>query len=231
MKPIDSPEHIDLLAFSAHKMYAPFGIGALIAPKEIFMEGYSESVGGGSIKFVSTDDVVWADPPDKEEAGTPNLMGVVALTESIKTLQQLDMNKIEEYERKLTSYALEQMRDIPNILLYDDFDISKKVSIITFNIMELHHTQLAYILGQEGGIAVRNGCFCAQPYVQKLLNIPKKDIKKYRTFDKNKLPGMVRVSFGLYNNFNEIDLFIYLLRKIAYNIPYYQDKYRNLPLE
>ena len=231
MKHIDSPEHIDLLAFSAHKMYAPFGIGALIAPKEIFMEGYSESVGGGSIKFVSTDDVVWADPPDKEEAGTPNLMGVVALTESIKTLQQLDMNKIEEYERKLTSYALEQMRDIPNILLYDDFDISKKVSIITFNIMELHHTQLAYILGQEGGIAVRNGCFCAQPYVQKLLNIPKKDIKKYRTFDKNKLPGMVRVSFGLYNNFNEIDLFIYLLRKIAYNIPYYQDKYRNLPLE
>ena len=231
MKPIDSPEHIDLLAFSAHKMYAPFGIGALIAPKEIFMEGYSESVGGGSIKFVSTDDVVWADPPDKEEAGTPNLMGVVALTESIKTLQQLDMNKIEEYERKLTSYALEQMRDIPNILLYDDFDISKKVSIITFNIMGLHHTQLAYILGQEGGIAVRNGCFCAQPYVQKLLNIPKKDIKKYRTFDKNKLPGMVRVSFGLYNNFNEIDLFIYLLRKIAYNIPYYQDKYRNLPLE
>ena len=231
MKHIDSPEHIDLLAFSAHKMYAPFGIGALIAPKEIFMEGYSESVGGGSIKFVSTDDVVWADPPDKEEAGTPNLMGVVALTESIKTLQQLDMNKIEEYERKLTSYALEQMRDIPNILLYDDFDISKKVSIITFNIMGLHHTQLAYILGQEGGIAVRNGCFCAQPYVQKLLNIPKKDIKKYRTFDKNKLPGMVRVSFGLYNNFNEIDLFIYLLRKIAYNIPYYQDKYRNLPLE
>lgn len=231
MMPIDSPEHIDFLAFSAHKMYAPFGIGALIAPKEVFMDGCSELVGGGTVKFVSADDVIWADPPEKEEAGTPNLMGVVALTESMKTLQNIGMKNIEEYERRLTSYALYHMKQIPNVLLYDDGYIAKKVSIIPFNIKGLHHSQLAYILGHEGGIAVRNGCFCAQPYVQRLLNIPKDDVKKYRVYDKTKLPGMVRISFGLYNDLNEIDLFIYLLKKIATNIPYYQEKYRNLPLE
>jgi selenocysteine lyase/cysteine desulfurase len=231
MKPIDSPEHIDFLAFSAHKMYAPFGIGALIAPKEVFLDGCSELVGGGTVKFVSPDDVIWAEPPEKEEAGTPNLMGVVALIESIKTLQNIGMNYVEEYEKRLTSYALHYMKEIPNIIIYDDFNIANKVSIIPFNIKGLHHTQLAYILGQEGGIAVRNGCFCAQPYVQRLLNIPREDVKNYRAFDKDKLPGMVRISFGLYNNFNEIDLFIYILRKIASNIPYYQSKYRNVPLE
>lgn len=231
MKPINSPEHIDFIVFSAHKMYAPFGIGALIAPKEIFMDGCSELVGGGTVKFVSTDDVIWSDPPEKEEAGTPNLMGVVALTESISTLQNIGMENVEEYERKLTSYALYLMRKIPNIILYDDFNLDSKVSIISFNMRGLHHTELANILGREGGVAVRNGCFCAQPYVQRLLKISKEDVKRFRNCEKNRQPGMVRISFGIYNNFNEIDLFIYLLNKINFDTEFFKNKYRNLPLE
>lgn len=231
MKPVNSIEHIDFIVFSAHKMYAPFGIGALIAPKEIFMDGCSEIVGGGTVKFVSTDDVIWAEPPEKEEAGTPNLMGVVALTESISSLQNIGMENVEEHERKLTSYTLYFMKEIPNIILYDDFDLDNKVSIISFNMKGLHHTELANILGREGGIAVRNGCFCAQPYVQRLLKISKEDVMRFRNCEKNRQPGMVRISFGLYNNFNEIDLFIYLLNKISLDTEFFKNKYRNLPLE
>lgn len=231
MMSIDSPEHIDFVAFSGHKMYAPFGTGALIAPKDTFKNGYSELIGGGTVKFVSIDDVIWADVPEKEEAGTPNLMGVVALVESIKTLQEIGIENIEKYERSLTQYAHNLMRAIPNLIIYDDSNIKNKVSIISFNMKGLHHTQLAYILAKEAGIAVRNGCFCAQPYVQRLLGISDEDAKKYRQNDKSRLPGMVRISFGLYNDYNEIELFYYLLNKIGENIGYYAHKYRNLPLD
>lgn len=230
MEDINSPRHIDFAAFSAHKMYAPFGTGALIAPKEIFRQGCSEFVGGGTVEFVSIDDVTWADVPQKEEAGTPNLMGVIALMESIKTLETLSMDIIEDYERDLAAYTIEKMKEIPNLTIYDDGNMEKKVSIISFNIHGVYHEKVATILATEGGISVRSGCFCAQPYVQKLLNISKDEIKKYR-MDKSKLPGMVRVSFGLYNNYNEVDLFIYLLNKIANNIDYYNNKYSNPPLD
>lgn len=231
MKPIDSDEHIDFAAFSAHKMYAPFGTGALIAPKEIFYGGYSETLGGGTIKFVSVDDVIWADVPNKEEAGTPNLMGVIALSKSIDVLSKIGMKEIEEYERGLIAYALGKMAQIPNLILYDDLDVENKVSIVSFNMDGLHHTELADILGKEGGIAVRNGCFCAQPYVQRLLKIPRKEVKNYRHKSINEQPGMVRVSLGFYNDTDEIDLLIYLLKKISDNIDFYIEEYRKKPLE
>lgn len=225
MRPIDDPRHIDYIAFSGHKMYAPFGTGVLIAPKKAFEEGYSEHVGGGVIDYVSMKDVIWAEPPEKEEAGTPNLMGVVALTASIKVLQNIGMKKIEEYERDLTRYALNLIKDIPNLIIYDDFDVDNKVSIISFNMKGLDHTQLATILANEGGIGVRNGCFCAHPYVQRLLNISDREMEKYMKDRSLTKPGLVRVSFGLYNNYDEVYLFYYLLNKIGRNIGYYREKY------
>ena len=215
MKPVVDPEHIDFIVFSAHKMYAPFGIGVLVAPKELFCQGCSEIVGGGTVKFVSMDDVIWEEPPEKEEAGTPNLMGVVALTQSIKTMERIGMDYIEEYERTLTAYALYHMKEVEGITIYDDFNLDKKVSIISFNLAGYHHTHLAELLSNEGGIAVRNGCFCAQPYVQRLLKIKKEDVKKFRNCDKSHQPGMVRISFGFYNDYNEIDRFLELLKKLA----------------
>lgn len=220
MKPVGSPEQIDFLAFSAHKMYAPFGIGALIGPREIFMDGCSEMVGGGTVKFVSSEDIIWEDPPEKEEAGTPNVMGVVALIESINTMQEVGMKHIEEYERGLTSYALSEMKDIPHLVLYDDLDVKNKVSIISFNMNGIHHMRLADMLSDEGGISVRSGCFCAQPYVQRLLRISKENVKKFMYCYKSRQPGLVRISFGFYNDKNEIDLLIYLLNKISKNISY-----------
>lgn len=230
MKSKEHQSHIDYIAFSAHKMYAPFGIGVLVAPKDTFKYGHSEEVGGGIVDFVSMDETIWLEPPEKEEAGTPNLMGVVALISSIRTLEKLGMDKIEAYERDLTLYTLNLIKDIPNIKFYDDMNVDKKVSIISFNIKGIHHETLADILSKEGGIAVRSGCFCAQPYVQRLLEISNEEMKKYKKDPKLPRPGMVRVSLGIYNDYNEIYLFYHLLNKIANNIDFYNNKYKNASL-
>ncbi|WP_201259961.1 aminotransferase class V-fold PLP-dependent enzyme [Tissierella sp. P1] len=79
------------------------------------------------------------------------------------------------------------------------------------------------------GIAVRNGCFCAQPYVQRLLKIPDEDVEKYMTNQSLSRPGLVRISFGLYNDYNEIYLLAYLLKEISQNLDFYKNKYRNSP--
>ena len=229
MKPIDHPEHIDYIAFSAHKMYAPFGTGVLIAPKDTFKNGISDHIGGGTVRLVTPKEVIWDDPPQKEEAGTPNLLGVVALVQSIDTLRKIDMEKVKNYERELTKYTFERIKNIPNIILYDDGDIENKVSIISFNIDGLYHGTVATALSLEGGIAVRNGCFCAQPYIQKLLGVSLKDMEKYKNDESLLRPGTVRVSFGLYNDYNEINVLLELLNQIGNNTKYYDLKYRNPP--
>lgn len=114
MKPKNPLHHIDYLAFSAHKMYAPFGIGVLIAPRETFNKGISEFVGGGTADIVTHDWVVWDNPPHKEEAGSPNVMGVVALVAAIKTLTVVGMRNIDHYENELTNYANLKLRSIPD---------------------------------------------------------------------------------------------------------------------
>ncbi len=229
MKPVDDPEHIDFLCFSAHKMYAPFGIGVLIAPKDTFSEGFSDVVGGGTVDLVTPREVIWAPPPEKEEGGTPNLFGVVALIESIEVLKKLDMKKISDYEKSLTKYTLERLKTVPNIIIYDDGNVSSKVSIISFNIQGLYHGTVATILSMEGGIGVRNGCFCAQPYIQKLLKVSEKQIERYKKDSNISRPGTVRISYGMYNDFKEINVLIELLRHIGNNIDFYSKKYKNPP--
>jgi selenocysteine lyase/cysteine desulfurase len=218
MKNQDSLEHIDFLVFSAHKMYAPFGIGVLIGPKEIFKKGEPHYKGGGTVDFVTHDYVIWNDPPNNEEAGTPNVMGVVALVAAINTLNQLGMNNIESYENSLLRYAVSSLKNIEDVELYGDLDnLNNKVAIIPFNIKGIHHSKVAEILSSKSGIAVRTGCFCAQPYVQELLNISKEETLNFIKESKEKRPGMIRASFGLYNSFFEIDYFINVLKHIVKN--------------
>ncbi len=227
MGKFDSPEHIDFLVFSAHKMYAPFGIGVLVGPKEVFMGGAPTYSGGGTVKLVTHEYISWGDPPEKEEAGSPNVMGVAALVAAIKTLKKIGMNNISDYERYLTYYALDRLKKIPEVILYDDIPYTARVSIIPFNIAGIPHGVTAAILSGEAGIAVRHGCFCAQPYVQKLLKIPVSDMKELISNPLLPMPGMVRLSFGLYNNTYEIDQLIELLLKIIKNKNKYLNMYAN----
>lgn len=227
MKPHYSKEHIDYLAFSAHKMYAPFGTGVLIGPKSTFQKGIPDYCGGGTINSVSRDLVLWANPPEKDEAGTPNVMGVQALVTAIKTINELGMKNIENYETYLLKYTTQEMEKIPGIKLYaHKMNINTpRVAIIPFNIEGIHHSTTAKILSGEKAIAVRNGCFCAQPYLQRLLNLSKDRIKDYSKEPMNKRPGVVRLSFGMYNNYKEIQILLSLLKNIVKNKEYYIKKY------
>lgn len=228
MEPIDSPGHIDFLVFSAHKMYAPFGIGVLIGPKDTFKEGEPEYKGGGTVDLVTHDSVTWTSPPQKEEAGTPNVMGVIALVSAIKTLNTIGMDNLEAYERNLTQYTLLKLNTIKNIELYGSKeDCNSRVGIIPFNVKDMHHSIVSKILSLEAGIGVRNGCFCAHPYIHRLLQISNEDIKKFSTSSNSARPGMVRISFGLYNDINEVDYFVNVLENILNKKEYFKRKYSN----
>lgn len=228
MKPDNSPQHIDYLVFSAHKMYAPFGVGVLVGPREVFERGEPDYKGGGTIKLVTHEYVRWADAPDRDEAGTPNVMGVVALVESIKTFNAIGMVNIEKREKELTQYTLQRLKYVPNLQLYGNTeDASDRVGIITFNIKGMYHRVAATVLSQEYGIAVRSGCFCAQPYIQSLLDIPRKEIRKrVKSSEELPHPGMIRVSLGLYNTREEVEILIKALIEISSNIELYNKKYK-----
>jgi selenocysteine lyase/cysteine desulfurase len=209
-------DHIDYLVFSAHKMYAPFGIGVLIGHKNTFLHSQPDYRGGGTVKLVTDDYVIWADPPDKNEAGSPNIMGVIALMASIDTFKSIGMDNIDKYEISLYNYALKKLCKLKDIEIYcDTTPYIDKVAILPFNISGFSHDDTAKLLSNISGIAVRNGCFCAQPYIHRLLNVPHETIEYYRSNpDDNTRPGLVRLSFGLYNTYKEIDILVKTLKKI-----------------
>jgi selenocysteine lyase/cysteine desulfurase len=226
MKSPNSIDHIDYLVFSGHKMYAPFGIGVLIGPKETFEKGDPDYTGGGTVQLVTHEYVIWNEPPSKEEAGTPNFMGVVAIVAAVKTLNSLPMENVDKYEKSLADYTVAKLRQISDIEIYGDYEnYNNRVGIIPFNIKGLHHNLVAEALSYEAGIAVRTGCFCAHPYVQKLLSIPDEDVEDFMRYSKEERPGMIRASFGLYNSFSEADYFIGMIDRIVKHKDYYYRKY------
>lgn len=226
MKDYDSLEHLDYLVFSAHKMYAPFGIGVLIGPKETFEGEEPYCKGGGAVKLVSHQFIAWDTPPHKEEAGTPNVMGVVALLAAIKTLSSIGMHVIDNYEQTLIHYAIAGLTSIPDIKLYCCAGNKEdRLGIIAFDLPGIHHELLANILSHEAGIAVRNGLFCAHPYIEKLLGITNQKLSDIQKNPNVPCPGLVRMSLGLYNNSNEVDLLIDLLHQISKNKNAYIQKY------
>ncbi|ABK62346.1 aminotransferase, class V superfamily [Clostridium novyi NT] len=229
MKPMDSDEHIDYLAFSAHKMYAPFGSGVLIGPKSDFNDVAPDYSGGGTVDIVTHDYIKWLDTPNKDEAGSPNVFGVVALASALETLNKIGMTNVERYENYLSKYLIDALKNIPGLKIYcDDNPSYNHIATIPFNIIGMNHETVAKILSYEFGISVRDGCFCAQPYVQKILGLTKKEIDD-RILTGSHKPGMVRISLGIYNTPKEIDVLIYALTKITSKKEQYIKKYSSLP--
>lgn len=222
MKPDGDLEHLDFVTISAHKMYAPFGTGALIGPKAIFLQGAPEYPGGGTVDVVTLDEVRWAGMPDRDEAGSPNVVGAVAMAAAAKALMDVGMERIAAHEQKLLAYASERLLAIPGVTIYGESDparLHEKVGVIPFNLAGVSHFLLAAILGYEGGVGVRSGCFCAHPYVVHLLNLDAEAASAWRTQllvgDRSNMPGMVRMSFGCYNNREDVDRLVAMLERIT----------------
>ena len=222
MLPLEDPAHLDFVAVSAHKMYAPFGSGALIGRRDTFERGDPDMSGGGTVEIVTLDDVVWAGPPDREEAGSPNTVGAVALAAAICQLEHIGMDNIARHEAELTAYALERLTTVPGLHLFGDRDprnAADRLGVIPLILDGASHFKVASILGHEFGIGVRSGCFCAHPYILHLLGLSASGAREVRNHmlagDRSNMPGLVRASFGLYNTTEEVDALVEALSRIA----------------
>ena len=218
----DTPRHLDFVAFSGHKVYAPYGGGALIGPKDFFNRGDPDHVGGGTVEMVTLEEVEWTHTPDRDEAGSPNVIGAIALAASLEQLSEFGMERIAAHEAELTRYTLTRLGQMEGIQIHGSADpnrLDDRVGVIPFEVVGMPHAKLAAILGFEGAIGLRNGCFCAHPYVLRLLNVSQEEFLTYRKrvldHDRSHLPGFVRLSFGCYNNFEDVDRLVEMLERIV----------------
>jgi selenocysteine lyase/cysteine desulfurase len=221
MRPLDDPAHLDYVAISAHKMYAPFGTGALVGLRETFEHGDPDMRGGGTVEIVTLDDVVWAEPPDREEAGSPNTVGAVALAAAIAQLEAIGMDNVAAHEAELTAYTLSRLADISGIHIFGDrnpLNAANRLGVIPLQVEGMSHFKVSAILGYEYGIGVRSGCFCAHPYILHLLGLNPAQARAVRnrmlSGDRSEMPGLIRASFGLYNLFEDVDVFLEALQQI-----------------
>lgn len=212
---------IDALAFSAHKTYAPFGIGVLVIPTKI-LDRIPLDPGGGSIDMLSEERVIWSPSEIRHQAGTWNTTGIIALAESCKTLKNISWNKIQKHENELIHYALKKLNAIKGIKTYIPEDLYKKenrIGTIVFNLDNYHHTLLSTILDTEYGIETRSGTICNHRIVKRWFNIKyneqnniEKEIQKGNRLSSY---GIVRISFGIQNSKRDIDALIKALKNIS----------------
>ena len=221
MRPADDPGHIDFLAFSAHKLYAPYGSGVLVGPRDFFT-GMPEIVGGGAVDVVTPDDTVWAAMPDREEAGSPNVVGAVALAVAVEALEAMGFDAVERHELAVAGRVAAGLRDVAGVRVvgppWHDAD-TDRLGLLSLDVDGLHHSLLAAALSWEWGIGVRHGCFCAHPYVEHLLGLSEEEVKRMRAAvvsgDRSQLPGAVRISVAPYTIQAEAELTVRAVTSLA----------------
>lgn len=214
---------IDYLAISGHKLYAPFGAGALIGAAD-WLGGRPFLAGGGAVRLVTVDEVIWAELPDRQEAGSPNVVGAVALGAACDALAGYGMDRIEAEETALWTYARAAFGAIPGWEHYRLWAANHpRVGLFTFNLRPYPHDQLAAILSAEHGIGVRHGCFCAHPLMMELLHVETAEADRLmaatRAGGHPHLPGAARISFGLPTTETDVDAAVAALRSIATDGP------------
>lgn len=211
-------EDIDCMIFSGHKMYAPFGSGVIVIKEELLNRHVPSLVGGGAVEAVLDQDVYWKQVPYRDEAGTPNYLGVMSLVAATTILEQIGFAQIEAHENMLKERMIKGLKNIPHTILYGDCSYQNRVGVVPFNVKGMQHERLTKLLQDKRGIALRNGCFCAHPYVMRLLHITDKERYQY-LLKGGPQPGMIRASFGLYNTVQEVDEFLNVLEGIVSSDP------------
>ena len=177
----------DFLAFSAHKMLGPTGVGVLYARKAI-LETMDPFLGGGEmISKVTLEGATWNELPWKYEAGTPNIGDVVAFDAALTYLEDIGLDAVRAHEERLVTYGLETLSRLSGITLYGPPTATQRTGVISFNVGDLHPHDLGTALDRSG-VAVRAGHHCAQPLMRRL-----------------GVPATARASFYLYNTEAEID--------------------------
>lgn len=193
--PIDVQElDCEFYAFSAHKMYGPTGVGVLYGKESILDTMPPYQGGGDMIRKVTFAKTEFAGLPQKFEAGTPNIAGVVGFNATLNFIQSIGINNITKHEQELLSYATKLLNNIEGINIIGN--AAKKTGIISFVLNKIHPHDIATILDTDG-IAVRAGHHCTMP----LMNF-------------YGIPGTTRISFGVYNTKDEIDILAHSIEKV-----------------
>ena len=250
------PERADFLVFSGHKMYAPFGAGVLVGPRHAFEEGDPYLAGGGAVELVDLDEVVWTEPPEREEAGSPNVIGAVALGAAVGELcrdrlagdhrarpharRQTPGGPAGRARRACARAGRPRVRRPPPAgaasagLGPGGVDHAPgagasagpgpvALPIASFTVEGVPHALVAARLSAEFGIGVRHGCFCAHPYLVRLLGLDPGEVDRFREaarrHDRSALPGAVRVSGGLGTTAGDIERFLAALAVVAGDPP------------
>jgi cysteine desulfurase/selenocysteine lyase len=179
---------LDFLVFSAHKMYGPSGIGVLYGKSEHLKKMPPYQLGGEMIHDVTYQRSLYAAPPKRFEAGTPNAAGAIGLGAAIDYLENFDRKAILEHQKALLNYATQALLEIPGLKIYGQ--APEKSGIISFALEDIHPHDLATLLGEKE-ICVRAGQHCTQPVM-----------------DFYDIPGTLRISLGMYNHEAEIDALV-----------------------
>jgi len=213
---------IDYAVFSGHKMYAPFGGGAIVGDRRILDAFWPYQMGGGNFPYIATDgEVLRYKTNQAHDPGTPNFVGARAIHHAIRQLESLDMGKIAGYEHELAGYAFRGLKGMEGVMLYVDEnpDGSFDRSLITFNIRSMPAKLVAEVLNHEYGIGVRAGSYCVYEFSRRIHGItPQKDRKiaeRVRQGVTADIPGSVRASFSLVNNVEDADRLIKAVKEIS----------------
>jgi cysteine desulfurase/selenocysteine lyase len=184
----------DFLVFSGHKMLAPLGIGVLYGKKELLNKMNPFLMGGDMIEYVYEQETTFAPLPNKFEAGTQNVEGVIGLGAAIDYIENIGYDKIQEIETEVVEYAIEELSKLDYLDLYLTPNKENHSSVISFNIKGVHPHDVASILDSEG-VCVRSGNHCAQPLMRSL-----------------GIDSTCRASFYIYNTKEDVDKLVSLLQ-------------------
>jgi selenocysteine lyase/cysteine desulfurase len=198
-------------------MYAPFGAGVLVGPRHAFADGDPFLAGGGAVELVDLDEVIWTDPPEREEAGSPNVIGAVALHAAIDAIHAIGWPAIISHDARLASRLRAGLAAIDRVRLLGPS--ATCLPVATFVVDGIPHALVAARLSAEYGIGVRHGCFCAHPYLNRLLHLGADEIAAYRQAvrqgDRRHMLGAVRASAGLSTAEADIDRLVEAVTAIA----------------
>ncbi len=184
----------DFLAFSAHKMLGPTGVGVLYARRELLQEMPPFLTGGEMISKVTLEDTTWNEVPAKFEAGTPNIADVIAFGAAIDYLSALGLPAVREHEKEITAYTLRRLKQLEDVIVYGPEDVEKRGGVVSFNYPDLHPHDVGTLVDTHG-VAIRTGHGCNQPLMRRL-----------------GVPGVCRASFYVYNTQEEVDILIEALK-------------------
>ena len=185
----------DFYSFSSHKLYGPSGIGVMFGKEKLLDSLDPPFLGGGMINNVSLDSFSYAMLPNKFEAGTPPIEAVAGMNTAIEYLNRMNFSDYFEVEKKLRLTLIDHFKSMDEIEFYGYHHEINASSIVCFNVKDKNYNDISTFLDQYG-IMIRGGHHCCQPFMKKL-----------------EIPGSCRVSFGIYNDLNDIDILVDALSK------------------